>query len=332
MRIPAQARKFLKRLFLGPLDCPQQCPVGLRDPQTDVAVLLHGLGDACDVTHNHFMTCGAPFTIGISFDNAQTQLINENTQLTLEFRQRDGDQRLLGEIALRRTSMVPVGDQQLALFKISNYRNYCLPRAHLWARYLQYAYQRARVHNSDVAITWREIHAMIVFYTCPRPVAFVSVVHENIVNIFPVNLMGPIKNNHFCFALNSATPVANLVNRAGEIALSSIPLEQRSVAFQFGKHHKREGIDLGQLPFTAKTSTALGLPVPEFALRVREMKIESARKLGSHTMFVARIIQDEHWKDDLEFFVEHGIYRAWRENKLDPLLNETQCSNMSFPG
>jgi flavin reductase (DIM6/NTAB) family NADH-FMN oxidoreductase RutF len=320
MRIAGHARKFLKRLVLGPVDFPQQCVVGLRDPQVDVAVWLHGMGDVCDVTYNHLMACGAPFTIGIGLDDAQRQSTKRNTKLALTFHDRAGDQRLLGEIALEWASVVPVGDHRLALFQIRDYRNYCLPKARLWARYLQYAYQRSHGHNSDVAITPREIHAMIVFYICPRPVALVSVMHGTIGNIFPMNLMGPIGNRHFCFALNSSTPVAKLVERAGEIALSSIPLEHSPLAFQFGKHHRREGIDLSRLPFATRKSTALGIPAPEFALRVREMKIESARKLGSHTMFVARTVQDEHWKDGLELFVEHGIYRAWRESKTSLAL------------
>ncbi len=321
MPLAGQARKFVKRLVLGPVDVPQQCVVGLHDPQADIAIWLHGMGDVCDVTYKHLMACGAPFTIGIGLDDAWKQLIRGNTRLVLKFRERDGDQRLLGEIALEWASVVPVGDHQLALFQIRGYRNYCLPKARLWARYLQYAYQRSRGHNSDVAITPREIHAMIVFYICPRPVALVSAMHGTIGNIFPMNLMGPIGNGHFCFALNSKTPVASLVERTGEIAVSSIPLRQSSLAIQFGKHHRREGVDLNQLPFATRTSTVLGIPVPGFALRVREMKIESVHKLGSHTMFIGRTLRDEHWNDGLEFFVEHGIYRAWRESKKRPVLH-----------
>jgi flavin reductase (DIM6/NTAB) family NADH-FMN oxidoreductase RutF len=315
MGIVVQARKFLKRLVLGPVDFPQQCPVGLRDPQANIAVLLHAKGVVRDVSCNHLMACGAPLTIGIGLDDAGKQFLTQNAPVTLEFREREADQTLLGEIVLHRASLVPVGDQQLALFQVKGYRNYCLPKARLWARYLRYARQRARLPESDVAIPVREIHAMIVFYICPRPVALVSVVHGAIDNIFPMNLMGAIGNEHFCFALNHATPVAALVERAGEIAVSSVPIEQSPLAIRFGKHHRTEGIDLSHLPFLTKTSTALGIPVPEFALRVREMKIESARTLGSHMMFVARTVQDEHWKNGLEFFIEHGIYRLWRQSK-----------------
>jgi|SRR5271167_498100 len=103
-----------------------------------------------------------------------------------------------------------------------------------------------------------------------------------------------------------------LVEQSGSIALSSIPLEQTSLAYQLGQNHKKECIDWNQLPFAIRTSSTLGLPVPHFSLRVREMQIELVRKLGSHTLFVARTIEDERWNDGLQFFVVHGIYQALR--------------------
>ena len=241
----------------------------------------------------------------------------ESGRLSLRFREREGS-RLLGEIGLQFQSIVPAGDRELYLFQTQSYKNYCLPKARLWARYLQYAYQRSKVKTSDVPITAREIHAMIVFYICPRPVALVSVADASAINVFPMNLMGPIGNGYFSFALNSATPVSRLVECSGSIALSGIPLEHAPLAYQLGKNHKKECIDCNQLPFATKTSSNLGLPVPQFSLRVREMRIEAARKLGSHTLFVARTFHDERWNNGLQFFVVHGMYQARRERMYQP--------------
>jgi len=158
---------------------------------------------------------------------------------------------------------------------------------------------------------------MIVFYICPRPVVLVSVDDGGIGNIFPVNLMSPIGNGYFAFALNSTKAVAPLVERAGRLALSNVPIEQAPLVCQLGGNHKRPCIDWNQLPFATIMPTTIGVRVPGFALRVREMQVEATRKLGSHTLFVARTIRDEHWADDLQFFVVHGIYQAWRQTMAD---------------
>ncbi len=164
---------------------------------------------------------------------------------------------------------------------------------------------------------------MIVFYICPRPVVLVSVKDGGMGNVFPMNLMGPIGKGYFAFALNSTRAAAPLVERTGRVALSSVPVEQASLAYRLGGNHKKPCIDWNQLPFASKISTSFGFPVPGFALRVREMQVEATRKIGSHTLFVARTIRDESWTDGTQVFVVHGIYQAWRQkmNRAQPALS-----------
>jgi flavin reductase (DIM6/NTAB) family NADH-FMN oxidoreductase RutF len=304
----------LKQLVLGP-EYPQQCALGTPDPQRSVVVRLYGLGAPRDVTHNHLMACGAPFTIGIGVEDELVPQVKESKALVLKFHERDESERLLGELGLQLSSVLPVGGQQLCLFESRACRNYCLSRPRLWTRYLQYAYRRWRSPNSDVAIPEREVHSMIVFYFCPRPVVLATAGDPTVSNIFPLNLIGQMGRDHVCFALNKSRPVTALVKRSGRIALSSTPVEQSSLAFQLAKNHRKDWVDWGQLPFQSVTSPTLGLPVPSFALRVRELEVNSAQEVGSHTLFVARVISDERWSDGLQFSMVHGIYHAWRMRK-----------------
>jgi len=68
MKISGQLRRVLKRMLFGPSSFPQQCTIGLRDPQSEVSVWLHGPDISRDVTHRHLMAGAAPFTICIGFD------------------------------------------------------------------------------------------------------------------------------------------------------------------------------------------------------------------------------------------------------------------------
>jgi flavin reductase (DIM6/NTAB) family NADH-FMN oxidoreductase RutF len=154
--------------------------------------------------------------------------------------------------------------------------------------------------------------SMNVFFMCPRPVVLVSVRHQEAGNLFPMNLFGPVGVGSFAFALNSTRKAAPLVERAGRVALSSVPFNQAEVARRLGKNHLKESVDWAQLPFSTTPSPALGLPVPSFALRVRELEIVAARRLGSHSLFFARQLGDERWKQDLQFCMIQGIYQAWR--------------------
>jgi flavin reductase (DIM6/NTAB) family NADH-FMN oxidoreductase RutF len=296
-------RKLLKRVILGPGDFPQQCPVGLRDPQAEVAVTLHGLGPAREVTSAQMMACGAPFLIGIGFESAHDLPTKSHARLSLQFHARDHQQTLLGEIALRHHATLPLGAQRLCLFEIAGCENHCLSKPRLWARYLQYARQRQNLSRSEVPITAREVHAMIVFYICPRPIVLVSAAAGDSQNIFPMNLMGSI---------NSTRAVAPLVERAQKIAVCDVPLDNAAQVFQLGANHRKTSIDLAQLPFPTKSLPTLDVPVPHFTLRVREIQIASVHPLGSHTLFLGRTTQDHRLADAPQLFVVHGIYQSWR--------------------
>jgi len=315
MHLANEVRKALRRIALGDTDLPQQCTAALQDPQTEVRVWLHGLGMPRDITERHTVACASPLTIGIGSESSSLQ--NLNSRLCLHFREHGGEERLLGEIGLRPLKTIPIrGGHELQLFGVRNCRNYCLPKMRIWAHNLYQAYVRNRDHRDhtlDIPIAAREIHSMAVLFICPRPVALVTATFEDRGNMFPMNLMGSIGNGYFAFALNSTRPASHLVERAGRIALSTIPLEHAELARQLGRNHKLEYSNWNELPFPTKLSPVLHIPVPCFTLRVREMEIEATQKLGSHTLFVAHTIRDESFASGLQFFMVHGTYQARRQ-------------------
>lgn len=293
-------------MLLGNTNLPQQCAVGTHDPQAEVSVWLHGSGAPRDVTFGHSIACAAPFTICIGGGNVGKRLV-------LKFRERDGDQRLLAELDLHHTGAICTDGPALNLFQVRSCKNYCLPKGRLWAHYLHQAYLRWRHKNtSHIRISARAAQAMIVSFICPRPVVLVSAISGDRSNMFPMNLLGSVSDGYFAFALDSTRRAAPLVARAGSVALSSIPIAQSEVARLLGKNHKKESVPWDQLPFPIRPSTTLGIPVPCFALRVIELRIETVRNLGSHTFFVARVIRDERRGEGQQFSVIHGVYQAWR--------------------
>jgi flavin reductase (DIM6/NTAB) family NADH-FMN oxidoreductase RutF len=313
MWLPEPARKTIRHLALGPENLPNQCIIGMEEPQSEVDVELHGLGAPRDVTQNHVPACAAPFTIGIGFDQDLTGDLRAGKRVALHFRERAGARRLLGKLRLRLALTIPVAGRTVGLFSIRNTSNYCLPRMRLWARYAYWAYGRLK-SPPDVRLKLRDVHAMPVLFSCPRPVVLVSVADGKTGNIFPMNLMGSLGDNHFGLALNSTRPASALVQRLARLALSSLPVEQASLVRSLGANHKKESIRLDEIPFSVAPSPTFGLPVPTFALRVRELEVITTRNMGSHMLFIARVVHDERWSNGLEYFMVHGIYQAWRLN------------------
>ncbi|MBO0910451.1 MAG: hypothetical protein J2P13_01555 [Acidobacteria bacterium] len=319
-----------KALVFGSADLRQVCALGLSEPQSEVSVWLLGLGAPRDVTHSHIMASARPLVFGIGLVDGIDPAVIERSQVSLEFREQGGKKQLLGRIGLRWKEAVPLSHQQLLLFETTECGNYCLPKPWLWARYAHHAYYSWRANrrlcSSTTPVSVRELHSVYVFYICPRPVALVSVRDENLVNIFPMDLIGPILSQHFSLGLHSTGAAVPLLERSRRIAVSSVPAEQATLAYELGPNHRKSTIDLAQAPFAVSRSAAFGLPVPQFSLRVREMLIEKVRDLGSHKLFLARIVEDQRWVEGPQLFHVHGIYHSRRLRHPVEAAGESQLA------
>jgi flavin reductase (DIM6/NTAB) family NADH-FMN oxidoreductase RutF len=320
-------RKALKKLIFGPPDYPQQVIVGMLEPQSDVTVYLRTSGPSDgvhDVTRIHMMACASPFTVAIGTAEraAGGAPANWGETAELEFWERAASPAFLGQIELRHSGFIPsrgaseAGAAALQLFRATGSRNKCLPAARIWARYAEYAYYRWKQPSPDVDMRARDVHAMCVHYNCPRPVGLVSVSDGTATNLFPMNLMGPVGGGRFAFALNTGKPVTQLIERVRRIAISTVPLVQAKTVYAMAMNHKKDSIDVTDLPFSVRRSAEFGFPVPEFALRVREMEVEEIARPGSHTLFLARVLRDVSCEPAgraaPQFFTLHGIYQARR--------------------
>jgi hypothetical protein len=313
MSIIGQLSRSLKKIVYGDTSIPQEFTIGLRQPQGEIAVFLHGFGAPIDVTERHTMACCAPFLIGVSVDGARRVAAPDRNDFSLRFCERAGQNRLLGVIRLAPKTVISLDRSQLVLFNVTGSTNYCLPKPRLWAHYVPGAISNWRkLRTFDVKMTSREIRASQIAFIRPHPLMLGSVSGEAGGNIFPMNLMGDLGNGYFGFALKDSRRAAHLVERAGCVALSNVPLSLCSVAFKLAINHTKESIDWNQLPFALTLSKNLLIPVPASAPRVREMKVDQVHKIGSHTLFISRILSDECYCDEPQVHIVHGFYQLWR--------------------
>ena len=343
MSIIGQCRKIIKQLMFGDTLLPQAFTIGLTEPRGEITVWLHGMGSPIDVTRRHSMACADPFTVCIALDDKEKLTETELGRLSLKFCERDGQRRVLGKISLngkQTTDKLP-GGAQLILFEARSSANYCLPKARIWAHYLLHRYSLWRkVDSAGIKMSFLERRAVMVMFIRPHPVVLVSLDSEAGGNIFPMNIMGDLGQNYFAFALKNSRLAARLVERAGRVALSDVPLSQTSMAYRLGVNHGKAAVDWNELPFATKASATFKIRVPIFANRVRDMEIEKIHNLGSHTFFIARIIHDERFAESVGLCIVHGFYQSWRlkghreelaASLADDLYNKRGTPHSSLP-
>ena len=293
---------------------PQEFTLGLPSPQDEIAVWLCWSHGRRDVTSQHSTACCDPFVLCIRLEESEKTFIDE---LRVEYIERRS-KMVLGEIELKLASGIePVGSG-LYFFEPSSVRNRCLPLPQRASRYLLHAYQaRVRPKTADLNMSLLEERAANVTFIRPHPIGIGSVEDVAGGNIFILNLMGELGEGRFGFGLRDLRWPAHLVERSGRMALSSVPSWEGQVAFSLAKTHFVEQVDWAKLPFEVRRSSLFNIRVPAFALRVRELELETIRKMGSHNFFIARIISDELKTRGEELHALHGFFQARRMRGRD---------------
>ncbi|HEX4348641.1 MAG TPA: flavin reductase [Vicinamibacterales bacterium] len=272
------------RSLAAPVLCPQYAAMGIANPASRVAVTLSGGGVSVDVTGANVVTALRPLTIGVLFPSGAPFPAG---RAELTFHLRDGG-LLLGTIRLKPAQDFDADGRVFRMFHTDGSLNACVESgwrpAHMaYQRWVSWRHQRRNPHNFQM--TPRDLQAIFVFYSCPRPVALVSVEHQGRSNVFPMDLIGLDGAPYFSLALRSTSRASDLMKASRRIAVAEISHGYRDIAYALGRHHKDPDVDIQSLPFAVVPSARFGLPVPQDALRVREVRVQHVAEIGSHTWF-----------------------------------------------
>jgi flavin reductase (DIM6/NTAB) family NADH-FMN oxidoreductase RutF len=320
MNLQTRIRRRLSSLAFGPQELSQFCNLGLKDPQPHIKVWLLGAQTARDVTARNVLAATRPLTVGIGLEDYRELTTRSGSRLNLEFRS-NGTNTLLGKTSLTFIKSIRLEEGSvLCLFRTDHPVNYCQAKNLVWKRYLHFSYLQWRNQHgpnpAKIRMVASELHALFVFYICPRPVVLVSVADGEASNIFPMDLVGPISDEHFSLALHMTSKALRLIERSGRVALSSIPVEKIPLAYQLARNHNKDSVSWSSLPFSLNFSTHFSLPIPVFALRVRELKVLGIQAMGSHALIICRVVSDNSVTNGLQFFQAHGFHDEWRKQAI----------------
>jgi flavin reductase (DIM6/NTAB) family NADH-FMN oxidoreductase RutF len=312
MPLPEAVKRRLRPL-------PQWSAVALPDPHTEVRGRLHGRGPGVDVTANHVVAALRPLTLAVGVDEAVAAALVGVEALSLRFEDVESG-RLLGELDVRPDRELSAAGVRMGLLQVSGSRQRCVgwPRQTL-DRLLRHRSGRRQPAPHNFTMSPAALQQLFVVYLCPRPVVLVSVDDGAHSNVFPMDLIGPLAGERFTLALRSTSQSVPTMTSHRRIALSNIDAAAHAVAYALGEHHRQVHVDWAALPFATRRSPAFALPVPDLAIRVREVQVDHVETIGSHTFFVTRVVTDEPVRAAAAFCHTSGIYQYFRTRQGRPL-------------
>ena len=310
MHIPAAIRTA----FSG---TRQWLPIALHDPQQAILVSLVASGNQFDVSGNNVVAALKPLTVGVGVNAGMRSALAGALDVKLEFIDR-GLGRSIGALSLGRPEIWSTAGAELGLFEVRDGTHCCSLAASSLDSWMYSRAARKKFQHDSMASAPQAIEQTLIFYICPRPVFLVSVDDGRHSNIFPMDLVGPIAPDRFTLALRNSSPSVETIKATRKVALSSIGAADCRIANQLGAHHKRIAIDQDMLPFRISASKEFHLPTPVTALRIREIEIQDCRSVGSHTLFVGRIVSDEQKENGIELFHTCGLHQRYRSRTKRP--------------
>jgi flavin reductase (DIM6/NTAB) family NADH-FMN oxidoreductase RutF len=297
---------------------PEWPPVALRAPQQAVQVQLSTSRGELDVTRAAVVAALRPLTLAVGLGESPASVVEDGSQPELRFVDLES-QRTVGVLQLQHLRNWHTSGAAIGLFEVQQGTHRCVRWPYRpWNRWLQERRTRRNTDPNNFSMPPEAVQHQMIFYICPRPVVLVSVDDGSHSNLFPMDLIGPICPERFTLALRSTSPSIPTMKSARRVALSDVPARHHAAAYKLGIHHKNVKVEWDRLPFEIRRSRDFALPYPAIALRVRELEILDFDTIGSHTLFVSRIVSEHSAAEDTQFFHTSGIYQHFRSCKGRP--------------
>ncbi|MFC5436129.1 flavin reductase [Rhodanobacter umsongensis] len=290
---------------------PQWSTVAVAPPQAVVTATLRWAGKSADVTAGHTVASLKPLAIATDLDAGQRPLLEYRDSATA---------RLLGVLQLARAAPATTEDPSVVLYHVEAGEHRCLrwPRRP-WNAWLQNRLMSKNQSSPHSALAPSAVQQLMIAYLCPRPVVLVSVDAPGHRNIFPMDLIGPLERSGlFSLALRSTNVSVQVMCDVRRVALSSMPATMKEVVYKLSEHHKQPLLDWDELPFPARLSREFGIPVAAAALRIRELAVVHSQEVGSHRLFLCRIVSDEGLADGVQLHHTAGFHQAYRRRQGMP--------------
>ena len=296
-------KNLIRKIFFGDAVIREYSTVTV-DEEIKEKVYLKSGENYVDISRQQFLLCLEPVVFGIWLDGKKFP-VNEDINFKMHFKTFAGKgfakEKTLAIIDLVFFDMIKKDDKVLLLLKLVNtkiFHTNWLKTHLLYDRY----YKKPE-------FSFNKLKSFAAAYSFPRKVRIVSFKEENYFNIFPMDLLGDLKEN-YVFGLRHTNVTLSKIIEAKKIVVSEVSYEYKDVIYQLGKHHGSTPPTLDSLPFKTERSEKFGFYIPEWIFSYKEIEIVKTINLGSHMLMWGKVIHEKKLKEPTDnlFHIHFLLY------------------------
>ncbi|HEY0177851.1 MAG TPA: hypothetical protein VGC08_15820 [Pedobacter sp.] len=279
------------------------------DKQINEKVYLKCNKMLTDISRDHWLLCLSPIVFGVWITKGgQLTPADLKNNCKIYFTDRTtginkAESDSTAELTLDFMNEINEKDGSLILLKLRKSRVYHINS--IKARLLFSKYYK------KPGVSFADLKALASAYSYPRKVRLISFKQDDYYNIFPMDLLGHIRqNNKYVFGLRHTNTALSKIIAAKKIVVSEVSFKHKETIYQLGSHHSAGPPPLALLPFKVISTENFGFYVPEWVDSYQEISIYKTMDLGSHMLLFGEVSDGDVLKESAGnlFHIHYLLY------------------------
>lgn len=276
---------FFRKLIFGDAGIREYATITINNEIKEKVYLEIGAAKL-DISQIHWLLCLDPIVFGIWINNEKDiALIDEQSEYRIYFTNGDAKGNVLADTTLDFFDKMIDKDGVLLLLKLKKSRIYHINFIKTRLLFLKY-YKKPQ-------LSFVKLKSFVSAYSYPRRVRVISFKQDDYYNIFPMDLLGDIRqHNKYVFGLRHTNVALSKIIESKKMVVSEVSYRYKDIIYQLGSHHSATPPPVEQLPFKVINSKSFGFYVPEWAASYKEICIHKTINLGSHMLMWGEVLDE----------------------------------------
>lgn len=294
----------IKSVLTGIVIPQEYCCLELDQMVSPLKVILTTKDNAIgrDVTKSHVFLGYKPLIFGLCSTFADELLLSDQDEVCLsliggkfksdfKWRGLPTDSDAVAKLILKKIQQKDFEGQRIYLFEGVTGKHRLLGELHQFVNNLREKFRIRAAGN--VGLPGNLLDQVRIAYSVPRKISLITVADGTLVNIFPTDLHGHLGNRYYVGSLRIGGKANAQVESLRRIVVSDVDASSYVQVYSMGKNHMMDLQDERRFMLHRRRSRVFDFPLPEWAIRYREMIRLESFDWGIHRLHFYQIINSE---------------------------------------